>query len=745
MNIFLILPLLLLPLVSLSQRSVDSLRRVALDETQPDSNRMNAYLNAAEHYSGRQPDSFRYFAEQLYAVAEAKGDNHYMASALDLFGMYASQIGDFSQAIDHYQRSMQLYQELADSFHVAQQMMSIGTIYSHQRNYASALDYLQQSLAVFREIDRPFGIAVTLSYIGDIYLMERDFTQALDSLHRSLEIIRTLDSLTEQEFAQSSSPAARDQRLAQPQTNRRLIASVLDQLGSVYEEQGNHAKSLDYYFRSLRIIETLDIPEETARIMNSIGNAYSSQEQYDQSLRYYHLSLEILERLDNKLLIAMSMANMTGDYLKNGDHQKALDFAKRGMALFDTLQFRAGVSSMFAAIGDVYKDQGDFTQALASYQRCLDIPDTRTTTLSKTHTSVGDIHYQREAYPLARTHGEQALQLAKEADDQEKAMEAAQLLYAVYKKMGRPTLALEMHESYVETREFLDRAENQQAIFQFEYQQKALQDSLAFVAQQAATELTYQQRLASRNYVLLGGLGLAMLIGLGFYVWQQRRLRERELVHQRELLSSTIVTQEKERQRIAKDLHDSVGAKLNIMNLFLHQLTRQSPEAKSDIQDMIGVIGDTLQTTRRISHDLLPPTLEKFGLSAALDELVDQMEQADGPQLELETEGQRPEGINPLVELHLFRIVQELLSNTLKHAHAQAVYIRLIQTPEKIILHYQDDGQGFDPQISANQRGLGTQNIQSRVQMIEGNIDLKSAPGQGIRVQLETTTFLQRI
>ena len=173
------------------------------------------------------------------------------------------------------------------------------------------------------------------------------------------------------------------------------------------------------------------------------------------------------------------------------------------------------------------------------------------------------------------------------------------------------------------------------------------------------------------------------------------------------------------------------------MNLFLHQLTRRSPDAKDELDDMLGVVGDTIQTTRRISYDLLPPTLESFGLAHAVEELGEQLAQANGPAINVETEGERLESIDPLIELNLFRVVQELLNNTLKYAQAQTANIRLVQGPDKLILQYEDDGQGFDATSSQNHKGLGMQNIRSRLQMIDGKMDLQSAPGQGVRVQVE--------
>ncbi|MEO1448312.1 MAG: ATP-binding protein [Bacteroidota bacterium] len=244
------------------------------------------------------------------------------------------------------------------------------------------------------------------------------------------------------------------------------------------------------------------------------------------------------------------------------------------------------------------------------------------------------------------------------------------------------------------------------------------------------------------------GIGLMLLLALAFvlfFYFSQNKLRQEQfkvqaarLEYQEKLLHSTILTQEEERERIAKDLHDEVGSKLNVVHLYLHQLSRKAPDAGETIGELLSVINDTIHTTRRISHDLLPPTLESFGLAVAIDELIDQLQPAHPDlQLHLETEGERPAGIEKVVELNLFRILHELLSNTLKYAAAKEVHIHLRQYPDQLWLQYRDDGKGFDPAILTQRKGLGMQNIQSRLQMMGGHYTLDSAPGKGIKVQIE--------
>lgn len=235
---------------------------------------------------------------------------------------------------------------------------------------------------------------------------------------------------------------------------------------------------------------------------------------------------------------------------------------------------------------------------------------------------------------------------------------------------------------------------------------------------------------------------LAMAFVL-FFSFSQNKLRKEQLKaqqtkleYQEKLLHSTLQTQEEERSRIAKDLHDEVGSKLNVMNLFLHQLSKKAPEASGSIAEMKEVLNDTLQTSRRISHDLLPPTLEKFGLTVAIEEVAERLSQSDQLQVEFESSGQRPQPPNNMLEIHLFRVLQELINNTLKYAGASRIYIQLTQSEAETRLLYQDDGVGFDPHSMSSQKGLGMKNIESRLQMIGGHYQLHTAPGQGVKVEV---------
>lgn len=239
---------------------------------------------------------------------------------------------------------------------------------------------------------------------------------------------------------------------------------------------------------------------------------------------------------------------------------------------------------------------------------------------------------------------------------------------------------------------------------------------------------------------------MALALGLFFYFSQKKfqaqqiAAQEKDLLYSEQLLFNSIQAQEKERQRIARELHDAVGSKLNVINLGLHRLQKSvgdTPMAAETVTELFNTVGNTINTTRRISHDLLPPTLESFGLSVALQELCESSQQASGTRIQFELcDDSRPIA-DISIALAIYRVVQELLSNSFKYAGASRIDVKLWQSLKEIRLGYQDNGKGFEPTGEANQKGMGMRNIESRLRMVGANYTIESAPGKGMFFQLK--------
>ncbi|RSK42451.1 sensor histidine kinase [Hymenobacter perfusus] len=242
--------------------------------------------------------------------------------------------------------------------------------------------------------------------------------------------------------------------------------------------------------------------------------------------------------------------------------------------------------------------------------------------------------------------------------------------------------------------------------------------------------------------VLVTPILLLLALGIvGFVVRYQRRLiqqqQEVQELHesaQQQALEAALLAQEEERRRIAADLHDGVGTTLAIVKLHLNTLNQPDLTQEATI-----LLDQAINEVRRISRNLLPAALQKFGLSFALEALARTMP-ADGPtQVEVEQQGM-PRRLDPKYELIVYRVVQELLGNGLRHAHASQIHITVDFGSDFLALRYADNGVGFDPTVPDQpplpgaRTGLGLTNLRSRVGVLRGTLRHESAPGQGTQV-----------
>lgn len=242
---------------------------------------------------------------------------------------------------------------------------------------------------------------------------------------------------------------------------------------------------------------------------------------------------------------------------------------------------------------------------------------------------------------------------------------------------------------------------------------------------------------------------LLLVLGLIVFVllYQKRLLQHQEQVQrlkttkQYQVLEATMQAQEEERRRVARDLHDEVGSMLSLVRLNLHQLVAgmegANEEVRSAEQTIKKLLDEVIGSVRRISHDLMPVVLDKMGLVQAVEALRRTVPATANATLTFEC-NDKSRRLEPKLELLLYRMVQELLNNTLKHAHATLILIRLLFEEEEVILHFEDNGVGFDyaAHLQTAAQGVGVVSLRSRVSLLNGNINIQSAAGVGTRVEI---------
>lgn len=244
-------------------------------------------------------------------------------------------------------------------------------------------------------------------------------------------------------------------------------------------------------------------------------------------------------------------------------------------------------------------------------------------------------------------------------------------------------------------------------------------------------------------YVFISVL-IMLVLAMGF-IWflnhaqrkiTEGKLKEQELnmFYQKEMLLNTVKTKENERTRIAKELHDDVASQLSIINLNLYALSQRVPQ-NEEVVKLVDQISTSLKSsterTRSISHELMPIMFQKYGLHEAFRELQSQVNLSD--EIELHIEKTLLIKITDEFKLlHIYRIIQELLNNSLKYAKASEINIVFSEQGKEITLTYSDNGVGAD--FDKVKHGLGISNVKTRVSLLDGNITIKSSINNGFKV-----------
>jgi signal transduction histidine kinase len=241
----------------------------------------------------------------------------------------------------------------------------------------------------------------------------------------------------------------------------------------------------------------------------------------------------------------------------------------------------------------------------------------------------------------------------------------------------------------------------------------------------------------------LGMLAMAFCMISFVMYYQKRRFEEEKRIsdieknYNRLLLDTALNSEETERRRIAQDLHDDIGTMLSLTKLSLNQLSKMIGTTRDEKEDQImkksqSLVEETILHVRRITRDLVPTTLERFGLLEAIEEFIDKLEEDNNLVISFQASTEEFPRQGQKLELTLYRIMQELVNNAIKHANCSRIEISLESTDELIGLRVTDNGVGFDPEKikENNLAGLGLLGIESRLAIVNGTVQYEK-PSKG--------------
>ncbi|WP_298732850.1 ATP-binding protein [uncultured Chitinophaga sp.] len=248
------------------------------------------------------------------------------------------------------------------------------------------------------------------------------------------------------------------------------------------------------------------------------------------------------------------------------------------------------------------------------------------------------------------------------------------------------------------------------------------------------------QQLTDNIYVvvILAMVGTFLIVSILLYLHaynrnrllqQQQLLQQTEIAHQKKLMLAIFASQEEERRRIGTDLHDSVGATLSSLRLIISSIPAEKAESCKTMIDQI------ITDVRHIAHNISPAVLNLYGLSEAVEELADKINQAG--RISVSTDNQVGTQLDQLphaIMLSLYRVLEELLNNTIRHANATAVRITFLEEGDRLILTYADDGKGLPPEI---RKGMGLASITNRLEVAGAAWQFGGVGQAGFAIRIE--------
>lgn len=247
------------------------------------------------------------------------------------------------------------------------------------------------------------------------------------------------------------------------------------------------------------------------------------------------------------------------------------------------------------------------------------------------------------------------------------------------------------------------------------------------------------------NYALIGALVITAGLSILLYriyrqkqQLQQRMISELEKDRELDITRSILLGQEEERKRLAKDLHDGLGGMLSSVK-FAFQRSKATDGASVDetrYTHAADLLDQSITELRRIAHNMIPESLAKYGIAAAIRDYCTSINKSG--ELKVVFQSMNADNVKPdlTVSNTIFRIVQELLNNVLRHAQAQQAIVQLSRESNTLSITVEDDGRGFDLSASARENGMGWCNIRNRVNFLKGQMDIQSSPGNGTYVHV---------
>lgn len=534
--------------------------------------------------------------------------------------------------------------------------------------------------------------------------------------------------------------------IAQETRDDKLLAKTYNNLAAIYNHFGNYKSAIDYALKCLALSErTKDSASFPIRNLTA-SNTYYNLKQFDKAILYSKRAVEFGRQFNNPYAVMMGLNNMGASY--SGEHKTDTAIAIFVQQL-DLAQKEEDVVNVCYALINLCQDHfsNNNLAGVEKYSAMLskvatEIPDK--TTIAEIYNVYALKHLLKKEYALAKIQLDSGIALAKK----ENATDPLGNLYQTYSKLYFTQSKIREAEDYYYKYDSLQSAAN---LKELNFYIEDLGIRYETEKKENLLKLQHAQLKQKNNLIYFLGTGAIALLVISLLSYRNYRHRQKlqqakidELETEKQLAATAAVLkgEEQERTRLAKDLHDGLGGMLSGIKYSLSSMKGNlvmTPDNVQAFERSIDMLDSSIKEMRRVAHNMMPEILLKYGLDAALKEFCSEIDSSGIIQVNYQAVGVDNLIMEQTTAVTIYRIVQELVNNVLRHANAQNVLVQLHQYAQEKLLAVtvEDDGTGFDTGILNRSGGIGWQNIQNRVEFLKGRVDTQSSPGKGTSVMIE--------
>lgn len=546
--------------------------------------------------------------------------------------------------------------------------------------------------------------------------------------------------------------------------NKRIqlsLGAALINTGLIHFRSNDYVTSVDYFQQAEQIyLKENPASNDLAALYSNLSMAYSSLNKPEEALLISKKGIDFARKGNDKQMLTHALFTYGGNLVaaKKGNLGLAvLDSAKQ-LALEVNNANVVYMSDFMKAM--YYYNNKLYQQAIEYYTICLQAARTNNfqVGIGSNFLNIAACEAELKRTAQAAAHLDSSAKYLDYSSPSEAKMQYFENYAQVYRLLGKYDKAFAFKDSVMALKDSIYQQDNlrQMEFRQARYNYEAKQQQVTLLQSEATIHQLQLARKNTLNYLLAASaLALVTILLLGYRNYrnkrklQQQRITELETQQQLTATEAVLKGEEQERTRLAKDLHDGLGGMLSGIKYSLTTMKGNlimTPENNQAFERSIDMLDSSIKEMRSVAHNMMPEALVKFGLETALKDFCNDINQSGALQINYQSIGMESVAIEQTIAITIYRIVQELVNNILKHAAAKTAIVQLTKSDGHLSVTVEDDGKGFDTSILKQSKahkdklagqGIGWSNIHNRVDFLKGTLDVQSEKAKGTSVHIE--------